>query len=184
MSAVETKANASATYQPKGNYLTSIPIGGASIGGVKNGGNVTIESDGTMNSSAIGGISNFTSNTFNSLPDVISTINSNAGKVVTLEAYDDDVSLSFGGRGYQTSLYGTATFIATSDSRPSYTDCFGFFANMPKEYDVKTANIRSISRITIQTSQPYGAVFYPINGSGLAISPSADNSYIKLTIWN
>lgn len=31
--------------------LQSIPIGGASIGGVKNGGNVTISSDGTMNAS-------------------------------------------------------------------------------------------------------------------------------------
>ena len=44
-----TKTDAQATYQPKGNYLTAIPIGGESIGGVKNGGNVTIETDGTMN---------------------------------------------------------------------------------------------------------------------------------------
>ena len=36
-------------YQPAGNYLTSVPIGGTAIGGVKNGGNVTIETDGTMN---------------------------------------------------------------------------------------------------------------------------------------
>lgn len=52
MSSLETKANANATYQPKGDYLTSVPIGGSNIGGVKNGGNVTIESDGTMNTSS------------------------------------------------------------------------------------------------------------------------------------
>lgn len=46
-----TETEADSKYQPKGNYLTSIPIGGASIGGVKNGGNVTIETDGTMNTS-------------------------------------------------------------------------------------------------------------------------------------
>lgn len=44
-----TAEDVAADYQPKGNYLTSIPIGGTAIGGVKNGGNVTIESDGTMN---------------------------------------------------------------------------------------------------------------------------------------
>lgn len=49
VSSLETKANANATYQPKGNYLTSVPIGGTNIGGVKNGGNVTIETDGSMN---------------------------------------------------------------------------------------------------------------------------------------
>mgnify|MGYP007106418317 CR=1 FL=1 len=35
--------------------LTSIPIGGTTIGGVKNGGNVTINSDGTMTASGSGG---------------------------------------------------------------------------------------------------------------------------------
>ena len=45
-----SKTDAATTYQPKGDYLTEIPIGGTKIGGVKNGGNVTIESDGTMNS--------------------------------------------------------------------------------------------------------------------------------------
>ena len=48
-----TETEADSKYQPKGSYLTSVPIGGASIGGVKNGGNVTINADGTMN--ALGG---------------------------------------------------------------------------------------------------------------------------------
>lgn len=43
------KTTADGYYQPKGNYLTTVPIGGTAIGGVKNGGNVTIETDGTMN---------------------------------------------------------------------------------------------------------------------------------------
>lgn len=46
-----TETEADSKYQPKGSYLTSVPIGGASIGGVKNGGNVTINTDGTMNAS-------------------------------------------------------------------------------------------------------------------------------------
>lgn len=45
-------SDAQTIYQPKGNYLTSIPIAGDSIGGVKNGGNVTIETDGTMNATS------------------------------------------------------------------------------------------------------------------------------------
>ena len=49
-----TETEADSKYQPIGSYLTSIPIGGTSIGGVKNGGNVTIETDGTMNTSASG----------------------------------------------------------------------------------------------------------------------------------
>lgn len=44
-----TAEDVAADYQPKGNYLTAVPIGGTAIGGVKNGGNVTIEADGTMN---------------------------------------------------------------------------------------------------------------------------------------
>lgn len=44
-----TYEDVAASYQPKGDYLTSIPIGGTAIGGVKNGGNIAIESDGTMN---------------------------------------------------------------------------------------------------------------------------------------
>lgn len=47
-----TIVKAESTYQPKGNYLTSIPIGGNEIGGVKNGGNVVIETDGTMNTNS------------------------------------------------------------------------------------------------------------------------------------
>ena len=47
-----TIAEAEADYQPKGNYLTSVPIGGAKIGGVKNGGNVVIGTDGTMNTNS------------------------------------------------------------------------------------------------------------------------------------
>ena len=43
-------------YQPAGSYLTSVPIGGASIGGVKNGGNVTINADGTMDAEASDGV--------------------------------------------------------------------------------------------------------------------------------
>lgn len=49
-----TETEADSKYQPKGSYLTSIPIGGTNIGGVKNGGNVKINADGTMNSSASG----------------------------------------------------------------------------------------------------------------------------------
>lgn len=44
-----TAEEVAAGYQPKGDYLTEVPVGGAAIGGVKNGGNVTIETDGTMN---------------------------------------------------------------------------------------------------------------------------------------
>lgn len=47
----ETITGAANKYQPKGSYLTSVPIGGDAIGGVKNGGNVVIGSDGTMNAS-------------------------------------------------------------------------------------------------------------------------------------
>lgn len=49
-----TETEADSKYQPKGSYLTSVPIGGTNIGGVKNGGNVTINADGTMNASAPG----------------------------------------------------------------------------------------------------------------------------------
>lgn len=52
-----TESEADSKYQPKGSYLTSVPIGGTSIGGVKNGGNVTINVDGTMNAS--GGSENY-----------------------------------------------------------------------------------------------------------------------------
>lgn len=51
-----TETEADSKYQPKGSYLTSIPIGGTAIGGVKNGGNVTINADGTMNAEASGGV--------------------------------------------------------------------------------------------------------------------------------
>lgn len=44
-----TAEEAATAYQPKGNYLTEVPIGGSTIGGVKNGGNIRIETDGTMN---------------------------------------------------------------------------------------------------------------------------------------
>ena len=44
-----TAEDVAADYQPKGDYLTTVPIGGNTIGGVKNGGDVTIEADGTMN---------------------------------------------------------------------------------------------------------------------------------------
>lgn len=52
-----TKTEADSKYQPKGSYLTSVPIGGTNIGGVKNGGNVTINADGTMDTEASGGTS-------------------------------------------------------------------------------------------------------------------------------
>lgn len=48
------KTDAETAYQPKGDYLTEIPVGGAAIGGVKNGGNVTIAADGTMNTESSG----------------------------------------------------------------------------------------------------------------------------------
>ena len=51
-----TETDADSKYQPKGSYLTSVPIGGASIGGVKNGGNVTINADGTMDVEASGSV--------------------------------------------------------------------------------------------------------------------------------
>lgn len=51
-----TETEADLKYQPKGSYLTSVPIGGTNIGGVKNGGNVTINADGTMNAEASGGV--------------------------------------------------------------------------------------------------------------------------------
>ena len=76
LSAFLTKSEASSTYlskteaqnnyQPKGSYLTSIPIAGNSIGGVKNGGNVTIETDGTMN--AEGGSGEWEEITFTNFP--------------------------------------------------------------------------------------------------------------------
>lgn len=49
-----TETEADSKYQPKGSYLTSVPIGGTNIGGVKNGGNVTINADGTMDAEASG----------------------------------------------------------------------------------------------------------------------------------
>lgn len=50
-----TAEDVAAEYQPKGDYLTEIPIGGTAIGGVKNGGNVTINADGTMKVTTGGG---------------------------------------------------------------------------------------------------------------------------------
>ena len=44
-----TAEDVAADYQPKGDYLTKVPIGGTAIGGVKNGGNVTIDAQGNMN---------------------------------------------------------------------------------------------------------------------------------------
>ena len=44
-----TKTEADADYQPKGNYLTTVPVAGSVIGGVKNGGNVVVDSTGNMN---------------------------------------------------------------------------------------------------------------------------------------
>ena len=59
-----TAEEVAADYQPKGDYLTTVPIGGTAIGGVKNGGNVTIDAQGKMNvsipigGSSIGGVKN------------------------------------------------------------------------------------------------------------------------------
>lgn len=60
-------------YQPAGSYLTSVPIGGASIGGVKNGGNVTINADGTMNAS--GGSGGLTLRELSSFTDIYNALN-------------------------------------------------------------------------------------------------------------
>ena len=61
-----TAEDVAAAYQPKGDYLTEIPIGGTAIGGVKNGGNVVIGSDGTMN--AEGGSGEWDEITFTNFP--------------------------------------------------------------------------------------------------------------------
>lgn len=59
-----TKTDADADYQPKGSYLTSVPVAGTAIGGVKNGGNVVVDGNGNMNvnipigGASIGGVKN------------------------------------------------------------------------------------------------------------------------------
>lgn len=94
-----TESEADSKYQPKGRYLTSVPIGGTNIGGVKNGGNVTINADGSMDAeaSSLGfnlkygseSISDFL-NTMNNL-----IFNQFKGMVLTLNfnAYSDDGTL-------------------------------------------------------------------------------------------
>lgn len=74
----ETVAGAAGKYQPIGNYLTEVPIGGTAIGGVKNGGNVTINSDGTMTASGGSGESvDFYVNTFDDFITVQNTAQRN-----------------------------------------------------------------------------------------------------------
>ena len=71
-------------YQPKGNYLTEVPIGGTAIGGVKNGGNVTINEDGTMNASGTGtGIqTNVLTYQNNKLKSTVNGVDSNEVEIV------------------------------------------------------------------------------------------------------
>lgn len=76
-----TETEADSKYQPKGSYLTSVPIGGTAIGGVKNGGSVTINADGTMNVKASGGLTR-TIVPFNGYADF-------ASKMETTNVYDE-----------------------------------------------------------------------------------------------
>ena len=76
-----TETEADSKYQPKGSYLTSVPIGGTSIGGVKNGGNVTINADGTMDAKTSGGLTR-TIVPFNGYADF-------ASKMETTNVYDE-----------------------------------------------------------------------------------------------
>lgn len=52
----------------------TLPIGGDAIGGVKNGGNVTINADGTMDAEASGGVTKTIIESYN---DLITALNSN-----------------------------------------------------------------------------------------------------------
>lgn len=92
VSAKLDKTTADGYYQPKGNYLTTIPIGGTTIGGVKNGGNVTIESDGTMNAS--GGSD--TPIIVNSINDLLTQLQDTANNYKSIFAY---ITIS-GGAGF------------------------------------------------------------------------------------
>ena len=71
--------------------LSSVPIGGTNIGGVKNGGNVTINADGTMNASGTGtGIdTNVLTYVGNKLKSTVNGVDSNE---VTIEAGGGGVS--------------------------------------------------------------------------------------------
>lgn len=89
-----TESEADSKYQPKGSYLTSVPIGGANIGGVKNGGNVVIDGNGNMNvnipigGASIGGVKNGGNVTINA----DGTMNAEASGGVTrnlIESWDD-----------------------------------------------------------------------------------------------
>ena len=64
--------------------LSSVPIGGTNIGGVKNGGNVTINADGTMNASGTGtGINtNVLSYVGNKLKSTVNGVDSNEVEIV------------------------------------------------------------------------------------------------------
>lgn len=73
-------------------YITSIPIGGTSIGGVKNGGNVTINADGTMNASGTGN------------GDMLKANYATKSNTIVDEAYN---SLSLGGKPANTFILST-----------------------------------------------------------------------------
>ena len=70
-------------------YLTSVPIGGTSIGGVKNGGNVTIEADGTMNAS--GGSGGLKIRDLSSFTDIYNSLNSG---IMIMHALDPETGYS------------------------------------------------------------------------------------------
>lgn len=87
--AVDTKVNAIDTQLDTmqteiDGKLSSVPIGGNAIGGVKNGGNVTINADGTMNASGTGtGINeNVLSYVGNKLKSTVNGVDSNEVEIV------------------------------------------------------------------------------------------------------
>lgn len=131
------KTDAQNSYQPKGNYLTTIPIGGTEIGGVKNGGNVTIESDGTMNASS-GGSKQIVS--FTSLSDFCNYMTSTAtdGDLFILNVKEINDSWRIRSAG----IFGNKNYIYPN----------GIFHNSPGDYPLTYSGIGIVSATTITFS--------------------------------
>ena len=91
-----TSEDVAADYQPKGDYLTEIPIGGDSIGGVKNGGNVTINPDGTMNVTTAGGPKLKTSGDINDIITISGDTITIAKNFIIEYIYNDSEFLDMG----------------------------------------------------------------------------------------
>ena len=119
-----TETEADSKYQPKGNYLTSVPVAGSSIGGVKNGGNVVVDGNGNMNvnipigGASIGGVKNGGNVTINA----DGTMNAEASGGLTRTIVPFNGYADFASKMETTNVYDEIMFTFLGSAQSSITN--------------------------------------------------------------